>query len=174
MVKFSSEFRAKVVLEYLDGGRGTYELAKKYGIGSHQSILNWVNQYKKYEANAFEIRSTKDAYDGKFKLEVLEWMWRNRASLPETALHFNISAPSTIWTWKRIYEEKGAEALFKRRGRPSEMTTRDKLPKGENEESSELEKLQRENRLLKIENEYLKKLRALIQGSEDTDKSKRK
>jgi transposase len=45
---------------------------------------------------------------------------------------------------------------------------------GKNEESSELEKLQRENRLLRIENEYLKKLKALIQESEDTDKSKRK
>lgn len=174
MVKFSSEFRAKVVLEYLDGGGGTYELAKKYGIGSHQTILNWVNQYEKYGANAFEIRSSKDVYDGNFKLKVLEWMRRNRASLPETALHFNISAPSTIWSWQRTFEEKGAEALFKRRGRPNQMTTRDKQHRGKNEESSELEKLQREIRLLRIENEYLKKLRALIQGSRDTDKSKRR
>ena len=42
------------------------------------------------------------------------------------------------------------------------------------EESTDLESLQRENRMLKIENEYLKKLRALIQESEDTDKSNRK
>lgn len=42
------------------------------------------------------------------------------------------------------------------------------------EEPLELEKLQRENRLLRIENEYLKKLRALMQEPDDTDKSKRK
>ncbi len=174
MVKFSSEFRAKVVLEYLDGGGGTHELAKKYGIGSHTTILNWVNQYEKYGAKAFEIRSPKVVYDGKFKLEVLEWMWRNRASLPETALHFNISTPSTIWFWKRTYEEEGVEALYKRRGRPTQMTAKDKHQRGGNEDSSELEKLQRENRLLRIENEYLKKLRALIQESEDTDKNKRR
>ncbi|RAN86411.1 hypothetical protein B5P41_29405 [Bacillus sp. SRB_28] len=68
MVKFSSEYRAKVVLEYLDGGGGSIELAKKYGIGSHQTILNWVNQYKKYGANSFEICSPKDVYEGNFKL----------------------------------------------------------------------------------------------------------
>src|SRR3954447_4587461 len=174
MVKFSSECREKVVLEYLNGGGGTHELAKKYGISSHTTILNWVNQYKKYGDKAFEVRSPKDVYDGKFKLEVLEWMGRNGASLPETALHFNISTPSTIWTWKRTYEEKGVEALFKRRGRPIHMTANHDHQQGNKEDSSELEKLKLENRMLRIENEYLKKLRALIQEPVDTDKSKRK
>ena len=41
-------------------------------------------------------------------------------------------------------------------------------------EPTELEKVQRENRLLRIENEYLKKMRALIQEPKNTDKSKRK
>ncbi|WP_374110667.1 helix-turn-helix domain-containing protein [Neobacillus cucumis] len=53
-------------------------------------------------------------FSGKFKLEVLDWMWSNRASLPETALHFDISAPSTIWSWEKKYNEKGVEALFNR------------------------------------------------------------
>lgn len=174
MVKFSSEYRAKVVFEYLNGGGGTVELAKKYGIGSRQTILNWVNQFKKYGANAFEIRSHKYDYDGNYKLKVLEWMRSNRASLPETALHFNISSPSTIWVWNRKLEKEGVEALFKQRGRQKQMTANHDDHQEKNEESSELEKLKRENRLLRIENEYLKKLRALIQGPEDTDKSKRK
>jgi transposase len=174
MAKFSSEFREKVVLDYLSGGGGSESLAKKYGIGSHKTILKWVNQYKKYGDNAFNVRTTKDVYDGNFKLEVLEWMRSNRASLSETALHFNISTVSTIWTWERKFEEQGVEALFKRRGRPKQMTAKNKRNKGKKEESSDLEKLQRENRMLRIENEYLKKLRALIQEPDDTDKSKRK
>lgn len=174
MVKFTSEFREKIVQEYLNGGGGSYELAKKYGIGSHQTILDWVSRFKKYGDKAFNIRSAQDVYDGSFKLEVLEWMGRNRATLPETALHFNISTPSTIWMWEKKYEEKGIEALFKRRGRPKDMPANHENKQGKNEESSELERLQRENRMLKIENEYLKKLRALIQEPKDTDKSKRK
>jgi transposase len=98
----------------------------------------------------------------------------NRASLSETALHFNISAVSTIWTWERTVEEKGVAALFNRRGRPKVMTAMNDQNKGKNEDPSELVKLQHENQMLRIENEYLKKLRALIQEPADTDKSKRK
>jgi transposase len=174
MVKFSSEYREKVVLEYLNGG-GSKELAKKYGIGSHQTILDWVNHYNKYGEKAFDLRSHERVYDGKFKLEVLEWMGRNRASLRETSLHFDITTPSTILSWKRKFDEEGVEALFKRRGRPIPMTANHHdHQQGKKEESSELEKLQRENRMLKIENEYLKKLRALMQEPVVTDKSKRK
>jgi transposase len=143
-------------------------------LAAHQTILDWVNRYKKYGDNAFRVRSLKSVYDGNFKLEVLEWMRSKRASLPETALHFNISTPSTIWSWQRIYEEKGVEALFNRRGRPKKMTANDNSKQGKKEESSDLEKLQLENRMLRIENDYLKKLRALMQEPVDTDKSKRK
>ena len=175
MVKFSSEFREKVILEYLNGGGGSSsELAKKYGIGSHQTILDWVNRYQKYGNKTSEDRSPKSVYDGDFKFEVLEWMRSNRASLCETSLHFNISTPSTILTLERKYREKGVEALFNRRGRPENMIANQDNQQEKKEESTELENLQRENRMLKIENEYLKKLRALIQESEDTDKSKRK
>jgi transposase len=173
LVKFSSEYREKVVLEYLNGRRGSNELAKKYGIGSHQTILDWVNRYEKYGDKSNVVRSPKSVYDGNFKLEVLKWMWSNRASLRETSLHFDISTPSTILSWERKYRENGVKALFKRRGRPIQMTANHhNHQQGKKEESSELEKLQRENRMLRIENEYLKKLRTLIQESVGTDKSK--
>ncbi|MCM3569684.1 transposase, partial [Neobacillus mesonae] len=135
MVKFSSEFREKVVLDYLTGGGGSKLLAKKYSIGSHKTILKWVNQYKKYGDNAFNVRNNKDVYNGNFKLGVLEWMKSNKASLAETALHFNISTESTIWTWERKFEEQGVEALFKRRGRPKQMTAKNKSNKKKVEES---------------------------------------
>src|SRR4051812_7701184 len=105
MVRFSSTFRKKIVSEYLEGGGGSRELAKKYSIGSPQTILDWVNRYKKYGDKAFNIRSSKSDYDGNFKMEVLEWMWSNRASLLETALHFDISTPSTILSWEKKYKE---------------------------------------------------------------------
>lgn len=174
MVKFSSEYREKVVLDYLNGGGGTVELAKKYGIGSHTTILNWINRFQKYGDKAFNVGISKSDYDGNFKLKVLEWMKNNKASLSETSLHFNISMPSTVYAWERKFEEEGVEALFKKRGRPKDMKpTRDRN-QGTEQESSEIEKLQRENRMLRIENEYLKKLKALIQEPVNTDKSRRK
>jgi transposase len=52
----------------MSGGGGSELLAKKYGIGSHQTILNWVNRYKEYGGNAFDIRSPKYVYDGIIKM----------------------------------------------------------------------------------------------------------
>ena len=72
MVKFSSDFRKKIVSEYLEGGGGSRELAKKYSMGSPQTKLDWVNRYKKYGDKAFNIRSSKCVYDGNLKLEVQE------------------------------------------------------------------------------------------------------
>lgn len=176
MVKFSNELREKIVLDYLSGGGGFKFLAKKYGIGSHKTIFEWVNRYKKYGGSALDIRSPKNAYDGNFKLEVLKWMKTNRASLTETALQFNISTTSTILSWERKYEEEGVEALFRRRGRPEQMTNSldHQHNQRKNGELSEIEKLKQENRLLRIEIEYLKKLKALMREPDNTDKSNRK
>jgi transposase-like protein len=82
------------------------------------------------------------------------------ASLTQAALHFNLSEPSTIHQWQRIFETEGVEALFRSRGRDPIMTG-DKQTKRE-KSLSELEKLKEENELLRIENEYLKKLKALV------------
>ncbi|WP_416829074.1 hypothetical protein [Ectobacillus polymachus] len=58
MTKFSSKCREEVVLKYLVGKGCLSKPVKKYGIGSPQTILNWMNRYKKYGGSAFDIRST--------------------------------------------------------------------------------------------------------------------
>lgn len=120
MVKFSSEFRKKVVQEYLTGV-GSTTLSKKYGIADRHTVLNWVHRYEQFGEEAFPIRSPKFEYDGSFKVRVLEWKQRNRASLTGTALHFDISNTGTIAGWQKKFDEGGIEALYKRRGRPKQM-----------------------------------------------------
>jgi transposase len=173
LVRFSSEFRKKVVQEYLTG-LGSTTLCKKYGIGSKQTILDWVHRYEKFGVEAFEVRSPKFDYDGSFKAKVLKWRMENRASLSETALHFDITNAGTISSWEKKFHEEGLEALYKRRGRPKQMIQNPKGNKHTKNKFSEVEQLKEENKLLKIENEYLKKLKALIQKPNHTDKSKRK
>lgn len=165
----------QVVQEYLAGKGSTHTLSKKYGIASHHTVLNWIHRYEKFGVKAFQIKSSKFDYDGRFKVKVLEWRHKNRASLSETALHFDISNVGTISGWQKKFDEGGIEALYKRRGRPKQMIQNPKENKHtKTKELSELERLKEENKLLKIENEYLKKLDALIQEPTHTDKSKRK
>lgn len=106
-----------------------------------------------------EIRSPKFDYDGYFKLEVLNWKKQHGASYSQTALHFNISNHGTIANWQKKLKERGMETLYTRRGRANHMTTNNRQAR---QQLSELERLKAENRDLKVENEYLNKLGALV------------
>ena len=91
------------------------------------------------------------------------------ASLRKTAAHFNIPCRDLITRWERIYYEEGREALYiERRGRASKMGI--KKPRKPKKNVSENEDLLAEVQRLRMENEYLKKLNALIQEREKSEK----
>ncbi|XIF19394.1 MAG: IS3 family transposase [Acetilactobacillus jinshanensis] len=75
-----------------------------YGIKGSATILNWVIKYKKYGRKGLVVSHTKKVYPLKYKLKVLNWMLLHHESYPETALHFNIAFPATVFTWERKLE----------------------------------------------------------------------
>ena len=160
MTKFSLKIKIKAVEMYLSGTSST-TIAKKLGIKKRGSILMWVARYRKYGVQGLEIRSPKYDYDGDFKQKVLNWKKQHKASYTQTALHFDISNVGTIANWQRKLNERGSEALYTRRGRAKHMITNHNHQASK--QLSELEQLKIENRALKVENEYLKKLEALVQ-----------
>jgi transposase len=83
-------------------------------------------------------------------------MHENQLSCKETAILFGISGSSTVWQWEQRYLEKGIEGLEgKKKGRKPK-TPKPKPPKTREEEL--LDRIQ----YLEAENEYLKKLNALV------------
>lgn len=91
------------------------------------------------------------------------------ASMRQTAAHFNIPSMKSVSDWERIYYEEGKEALFEeRRGRTSKMGT--KRPRKNKKTIQENEDLLAEVQRLRMENEYLKKLNALVQEREKSEK----
>ncbi len=157
MTKFSFEVKLKAIRMYL-AGIGSSTIARKLGIREAKSVQIWVARYRKYGVQGLEIRSPKFDYDGNLKLKVLNWRKQHEASYLQTALQFDISNPGTIANWQRKLKERGIEALFTRRGRAT--TNHNQQAR---KQLSELERLKAENRALKVENEYLKKLEALVQ-----------
>jgi transposase-like protein len=95
-------------------------------------------------------------YTPELKIEVIETMHKEKLSYKETAERFEIAGHDRIQKWERIYLEEGAEGLYiERRGRKS--TGRPPKLKKEVEEDL-IAELQR----LRAENDYLKKLNALV------------
>jgi transposase len=101
-------------------------------------------------------------YSPDFKLSVIMDMRENHLGLMETERKYNV-VHSVILQWERIFLEEGAEGLMKeRRGRASAAsgTRKGRPPKFDKKVE---EDLIAENQRLRMENEYLKKLNALVQ-----------
>ncbi len=88
-------------------------------------------------------------------------MLKTGASYQETADQFNLNNPSLIARWMKEFNEQGVEGLKpKPKGRPSMSKKPNKQTKKEEKKLTREAELERENELLRLENAYLKKLRA--------------
>ena len=89
-------------------------------------------------------------------------MHENNLSLFQAATKFGIPNDTTVGKWERIYYEEGPQGLYKdNRGRKSKMSSDKPRKKKLNKETEE--DLIAEVQRLRMENEYLKKLNALVQ-----------
>lgn len=132
-------------------------------------LRRWVHLYEQHGAEGlFKVSAT---YSGEFKIHVVEYMHEKQMSIVETANHFRIPSHSTVIKWERIYYEEGPEALLEeRRGRKNMGKKKSSKPKKNvNENEDLLAEVQR----LRMENEYLKKLNALVLEREKSEQKKK-
>lgn len=101
---------------------------------------------------------------------VVEALQKEKLSYNEAMRQFEIGDHHIIQRWERIYLEEGSEGLFvERRGRASgaQKGRKQKLDKGVEED------LIAENQRLRAENDYLKKLNALVLEEERRNKGRK-
>jgi transposase len=155
LTKYSDDLKLTVVREYQEGKLGIRPLAKKHGIKSRSVVNRWIRVYEKFGAEGLLGKRDNEPYSVQFKLDVLSFMKRTGSSETETALHFGLTELTIIGGWKKTILDGKDEGLNKHKGR---------LPMSNNKKNDkELtyeQKLERENKLLRLEVEYLKKLRA--------------
>lgn len=172
-IKFSEELKLQAVLEYLKGCESQKTVARKYCVAVGD-LQKWLLAYQEHGADGLIIRQNNHKkYDGEFKVKVVEYMHTHNYSARQTAAHFNIPSYVTVCQWEKKYLKGGVSSLFtEQRGRklgmkPKKITKR---AKKEIEEESK-EDLIEEVKRLRMENEYLKKLNALIQKREKSEES---
>ncbi|MFD2196204.1 helix-turn-helix domain-containing protein [Oceanobacillus bengalensis] len=167
MAKYSEAFKLKVAEEYLDGKLSYRRLAEKYEVPT-TTLRGWVRIYKYYGSNKLVQNEQKQSvYSVQFKLDVLNFMKSTGASVSDAALQFGIKNPSMISRWRKTFLEGNLGALDKQRG----LFSMAKKPNNEakkklNNKEESLQKLERENELLRLEVAYLKKLRAFQKDPE--------
>ena len=121
-------------------------------------------------------------YSPKFKIAVIMDMRENHLSYRETARKYwagerEDNHKNQLKEWERIYLEEGAAGLMiERRGRKSKGRPRKKpLDKEiENDLIAENQRLRERLEYVEAENEYLKKLDALVRAEEQKSGKKHK
>lgn len=163
---YSIELKLEIVQRYLKGDIGLKALTEEYHV-NRGDIQKWKAAYAEHgEAG---LCTTHGTYSGDFKVSVVEYMHTTGASMRQTAAHFNIPSMRTVSCWERIYYEEGKEALYQeRRGRANKMGTQ--RPRKQKNNLKTNEDLLAEVQRLRMENEYLKKLNALVQEQEKPKK----
>ena len=118
MVKYSYEFKLKVVQAYLNG-EGSYDfLAKKYGISACSKFKEWVAAYKEFGKEGLLRSRQKKNYSFQFKLSVVELYLSSEVSYQKLALSQGINTPSLIAKWVNDFRIAGPDALrTKKKGR---------------------------------------------------------
>ena len=172
MAKYKTEFKTKVVKEYLEGKISYRELAKKYSIQDSSAVRTWVNAYESQGYDGLKVKRKNNNYSLDFKLNVVDLYLTGEMSYQSLANELKINNPSIIARWVTEFREEGIEGLkAKKRGRPSNMPSTDKNKNSKvKEDLSELEKLRKENYYLQMEVEILKKKDSIL--SNDTGRNR--
>lgn len=167
---YSTELKLEIVQRYLNGDISLKTLANQYCVTKGE-IQKWRDVY--LEHGVAGLCTTHGTYTGDFKVSVVEYMHNTGASIRKTAAHFNIPSHASISKWERIYYECGKDALYiERRGRSGKMGNNVKKST-KKKKVEDNEDLLAEVQRLRMENEYLKKLNALIQEEEKSQQRKK-
>ena len=163
MAKYSTEFKLKVVTEYLEGYSGYDALTKKYNISSSKRLQEWVAAYRKNGSEGIARSRQQKKYSFQFKLHAVELYLSTEASYQELALSLGIKTPSLLTAWVQKYRSVGVDGLKEqRKGRRPQVAkepSSKKVPKDNQDEY--LKQLEEENLRLRIQVAYLKELRRL-------------
>lgn len=172
MIKHSDQFKLKIVKQYLDGSIGFRSLARQHGVASPM-VRRWVEWYKLHgEAG---LTRKKSHYSAEFKLSVLKYMWENALSQTQVAAKYNIRNPTSVGIWERRYRSGSYEALLRSSRRKSEdMQAPISKPETLRDDEKPREQLIKELEYLRMENEFLKKLEALVQAKKLAASKRRK
>lgn len=163
MRKHSIEFKLAVVHHYMDGPDGYKAVAKHHGV-CHTMVREWVGAFQHHGEAGLRPKSSR-AYTAEFKLSVLRHMWDQKLTYSKAAAVFDIRNHGDVSAWERSYYDGGVEALAPRTAAKMKKMTEPVTPETRSPEDANLskEQLLKELQRLRMENAYLKKLRALVQ-----------
>lgn len=171
MEKYKTEFKLKVVNSFLAGEGGAKLLARRWTV-PEEKIRTWVSHYRLHGLDG--LRPKRSAYSEQFKLQVLSHQDREQLSCRQVAAVYDIRNPNQVVVWRRNLQEGGLLALGStKQGHPN-MKPEPRSPAlPDTVTADSAQALLEENKRLRAEVAYLKKLQALIRAKRSAAPTKR-
>lgn len=161
MAKLTTEDKIKIVKLYKDGFG--YSLIAKQFYVDDENIRKIIKQYELFGDTALIVKHKNKTYTPEYKLSLIKRV-KNGESNASVAFE-NMISPGQLCNWIKKYEKLGYNGLSKPKGRPKIMKPEIKNTKQihEDEKDKRIRELEKRNAQLEMENDLLKKLRALVQ-----------
>ena len=172
-MRISDEEKRKMLEDLLINNKPISAVVHEYGICAETARF-LLNRARKHGIESTLHSSTKRRYSIEFKTKVVMHVEEGN-TLRSTALTFNLTY-AIVNIWYKKYSEGGIKALYPANGgrllkddRPEPEKTKKKKKYHTEKEYQELE---RRLRLAEMENEFLKKLDALVQERIERERRK--
>lgn len=156
---YSAQVKTQAVIDYLYGKGSLDDICIKYKISAIGILQQWIKKYNGHKmfkthvtrGDKIMTKGRKTTYEE--RIEIVSFCIANANDYNLTSNKFNVSYQQ-VYTWVKKYNKNGYNALVDRRGKNksfNELTESERF-------SAQLKLLEAENRRLKMENDFLKKL----------------
>ena len=161
---YSKELKEEAINDYLSG-KGSYrDIARKYEISNGSILEVWVSKYNGYEklkdynpkGEVYMTKGRKTTVEE--RQEIVAYCLEHDREYKLAVEHFNVSY-AQVYQWVKKFEERGERGLQDKRGK-----------RKQEEELSEIEKLQRENKRLKHQLELQERENILLKKVKEIER----
>lgn len=166
----SDEQKLAAIFSYFEESESTHQIAKRLQIDRHYIRL-WIELYRYHGIEGIIRPQGCTNYDDSFKIKVIQHLIETGDSLLQTAAKFNIPSRETIRRWKKQWMSKAGEVLYQVEKECRTMPKKHTSTTDLNEKT--MKELKEEIEYLRMENAYLKKLKALVQEKEESKQKKK-
>ncbi len=159
MAKLTNEQRIEIYQRRLKG-----ETIKSLALNFNVNKNSVKYLFRLIQKHGYDIlRQNKNRYYSKeFKQITINRVLIKNESIKAVAIDIGLSSERILANWIKKYKENCYNVIEKKRGRPKTMTRKLKKSKKNLTSEEKLKELEKENLYLRAENEYLKKLNALV------------
>ena len=159
LLKYTFGIKLNTVLMVVHDNLSLHEVSRITGI-DRSLLREWLNLYKNHGTKY--LKPGINSYSYEFKLKVIDYLHSNNISYRKASGIFGIRCSTTVRNWDLIFNKHGSGGLMVKKKTNAEKSdvTKKSRPK---KELSDKDKLLEELEYLRMENEYLKKLNALVQ-----------